>query len=89
MLVRDKGPRTLPNGKRPEDRSMEELLSAGVIVLDKVQGPTSHQVTRLGARYPWCGEDRSRRYVGPERQRRIADSVGKGDTNDGPCAPFR
>lgn len=45
MLVRDKGPRTLPNGKRPEDRSMEELLSAGVIVLDKVQGPTSHQVT--------------------------------------------
>ncbi|HUT27223.1 MAG TPA: RNA-guided pseudouridylation complex pseudouridine synthase subunit Cbf5 [Methanomassiliicoccales archaeon] len=45
MLVRDKDPRTLPNGKRPEDRSIEELLSAGVIVLDKVQGPTSHQVT--------------------------------------------
>jgi H/ACA ribonucleoprotein complex subunit 4 len=45
MLVRDKDPRTLDRGKRPEERSIEELLSAGVIVLDKVQGPTSHQVT--------------------------------------------
>ncbi len=45
MLVRDKEPRTLEHGKRPEDRSIEELLSAGVIILDKVQGPTSHQVT--------------------------------------------
>ncbi|HOO03194.1 MAG: RNA-guided pseudouridylation complex pseudouridine synthase subunit Cbf5 [Methanomassiliicoccales archaeon] len=45
MLVRDKGPRTLARGKRPEDRTVEELLDGGVIVLDKVQGPTSHQVT--------------------------------------------
>jgi H/ACA ribonucleoprotein complex subunit 4 len=45
MLVRDRDPRTLDNGKRPEERSIEELLAAGVIVLDKVQGPTSHQVT--------------------------------------------
>jgi H/ACA ribonucleoprotein complex subunit 4 len=45
MLVRDKDPRTLDRGKRPEERSVEELLSAGVIILDKVQGPTSHQVT--------------------------------------------
>jgi len=45
MLVRDKDPRTLPQGKRPEERSVEELLTAGVIILDKVQGPTSHQVT--------------------------------------------
>ncbi|MCG7845166.1 MAG: RNA-guided pseudouridylation complex pseudouridine synthase subunit Cbf5 [Methanomassiliicoccales archaeon] len=45
MLIRDKDPRTLDRGKRPEERSIEELLSAGVIILDKVQGPTSHQVT--------------------------------------------
>ena len=32
-------------GKRPEERSVEELLSAGVINLDKPQGPTSHQVS--------------------------------------------
>ena len=45
MLVRDKDPRMVDCGKRPEDRSIEELLDGGVIVLDKVQGPTSHQVT--------------------------------------------
>ncbi|NLX46668.1 MAG: RNA-guided pseudouridylation complex pseudouridine synthase subunit Cbf5 [Euryarchaeota archaeon] len=45
MLVRDKDPRTVERGKRPKDRSMQELLDGGVIVLDKVQGPTSHQVT--------------------------------------------
>lgn len=32
-------------GKRPEDRILEELLSAGVVILDKPQGPTSHQVS--------------------------------------------
>jgi len=45
MLVRDKDPRTVDRGKRPEDRTIEELLDGGVIILDKVQGPTSHQVT--------------------------------------------
>lgn len=45
MLVRDRSPRTVGRGKRPEERSIEELLDGGVIVLDKVQGPTSHQVT--------------------------------------------
>jgi len=45
MLVKD--PNTLPDrwGKRPSDRSTGELLSAGVIALDKPSGPTSHQVT--------------------------------------------
>ena len=45
MLVKD--PNTLPDrwGKRPSDRSVGELLSAGVIALDKPPGPTSHQVT--------------------------------------------
>jgi len=32
-------------GKRPEDRSVEELIRSAVINLDKPRGPTSHQVT--------------------------------------------
>ena len=45
MLIKD--PNTLPDkwGKRPSDRTIGELLSAGVIALDKPPGPTSHQVT--------------------------------------------
>ena len=45
MLVKDHNP--IPNrwGKRPSDRTMGELLDAGVIILDKSRGPTSHQVT--------------------------------------------
>ncbi len=45
MLIRDKAPRTSGRGKAPEERSIEELLQAGVLVLDKMQGPTSHQAT--------------------------------------------
>ena len=45
MLVKD--PDTIKDrwGKRPSDRTVGELLSAGVIALDKQSGPTSHQVT--------------------------------------------
>ena len=45
MLIKD--PKALPDrwGKRPSDRTVGELLSAGVIALDKPRGPTSHQVT--------------------------------------------
>jgi H/ACA ribonucleoprotein complex subunit 4 len=45
MLIKD--PKTIPDrwGKRPSDRSVGELLGAGVIALDKPSGPTSHQVT--------------------------------------------
>jgi H/ACA ribonucleoprotein complex subunit 4 len=32
-------------GKRPEDRTVEELIKSSVIVCDKHSGPTSHQVT--------------------------------------------
>ncbi|UCD92719.1 MAG: RNA-guided pseudouridylation complex pseudouridine synthase subunit Cbf5 [Methanobacteriota archaeon] len=32
-------------GKRPEDRTVEELVRLGVINLDKPSGPTSHQVS--------------------------------------------
>lgn len=31
-------------GKRPEERTIDELLAAGVVPLDKPSGPTSHQV---------------------------------------------
>ena len=45
MLIKD--PNTLPDkwGKRPSDRTIGELLNAGVLALDKPPGPTSHQVT--------------------------------------------
>ena len=32
-------------GKRPEERSVEELLDFGIINLNKPQGPTSHQIS--------------------------------------------
>lgn len=45
QLIRDRSPRSTGHGTRPEDRDVDQLLDAGVIILDKVQGPTSHQVT--------------------------------------------
>jgi H/ACA ribonucleoprotein complex subunit 4 len=32
-------------GKRPEDRTVEELIKSSVVIVDKHQGPTSHQIT--------------------------------------------
>lgn len=31
-------------GKNPEERTVEELLDYGVVVIDKPKGPTTHQV---------------------------------------------
>ncbi|MEM4262375.1 MAG: RNA-guided pseudouridylation complex pseudouridine synthase subunit Cbf5 [Thermoplasmata archaeon] len=31
-------------GKRPEDRTIDELMETGLVVIDKPMGPTSHQV---------------------------------------------
>jgi len=45
MLVKDENAMSDRWGKRPSDRSIGELLEAGVISLDKPTGPTSHQVT--------------------------------------------
>ncbi|MDR0778214.1 MAG: RNA-guided pseudouridylation complex pseudouridine synthase subunit Cbf5 [Methanomassiliicoccaceae archaeon] len=45
MLVRDENAMSDRWGKRPSDRTIGELLEAGVIALDKPTGPTSHQVT--------------------------------------------
>ena len=45
MLVKD--PKAIRDrwGERPSDRTTGELLKGGVIVLDKAEGPTSHQAT--------------------------------------------
>jgi H/ACA ribonucleoprotein complex subunit 4 len=32
-------------GKRPEERSVEELIEYGIVLVDKPQGPSSHEVT--------------------------------------------
>lgn len=45
MLVKSKRPISSGMGKRPEDRTVGELLRNGVVVIDKPSGPTSHQVT--------------------------------------------
>ena len=45
MLIKDPDAPKDRWGKRPSDRSVGELLSFGVIALDKQSGPTSHQVT--------------------------------------------
>jgi len=45
MLVKSKRPISSGMGKPPEDRTVEELLRNGVLVIDKPSGPTSHQVT--------------------------------------------
>ncbi len=34
-----------PYGKRPGERTIDELLKSGIVILDKPQGPTSHQVS--------------------------------------------
>jgi len=45
MLVKAKRPVSSGMGKRPEERTVDELLKDGVVILDKPSGPTSHQVT--------------------------------------------
>lgn len=32
-------------GKKPEERTPEELIHYGIINIDKLKGPTSHQVS--------------------------------------------
>lgn len=45
MLIKDPDAPVDRWGKRPSDRTTGELLSFGVIALDKPSGPTSHQAT--------------------------------------------
>jgi H/ACA ribonucleoprotein complex subunit 4 len=50
MLIRTKRPGSTGDGRRPEERTVEELYADGVVVIDKPSGPTSHQVTS------WVGD---------------------------------
>ena len=50
MLVKAKRPSGSGGGKKPEERTVDELLQNGVVVIDKPSGPTSHQVTS------WVGD---------------------------------
>ncbi len=44
-LVRERTPLSMKHGKEPSARTLNEMLEAGVIILDKPRGPTSHQVS--------------------------------------------
>jgi H/ACA ribonucleoprotein complex subunit 4 len=44
IFERTEGETTEKYGKHPDERSMQELLSCGIINLDKPRGPTSHEV---------------------------------------------
>jgi len=44
VLIREEGISDERYGKPPSKRSVEELLNAGIINLDKPPGPTSHEV---------------------------------------------
>ncbi len=43
VLTRTKAITNKKFGKKPEERTVEELIQYGIIVLNKNQGPTSHQ----------------------------------------------
>ena len=45
ILVKKESETDLNKGGKPEERSVEELINNGVICLNKLQGPTSHQVS--------------------------------------------
>ncbi len=44
VLIKDEEPTDPSYGCPPEKRSVQELLDAGIINLDKPPGPTSHEV---------------------------------------------
>jgi H/ACA ribonucleoprotein complex subunit 4 len=45
ILVKRKAETSLKFGKSPEQRTVQELISLGVVNVDKSKGPTSHQVS--------------------------------------------
>ncbi len=50
MLVKAKRAIDSGTGKKPHERTVEELLRDGVVIIDKPSGPTSHQITS------WAGD---------------------------------
>ena len=54
MITIDGDAKTSPaHGCTPAERTIEELLEAGMLVIDKPQGPNSHQV-QLGQEIFWA-----------------------------------
>ncbi|OGS41742.1 MAG: tRNA pseudouridine(55) synthase TruB [Euryarchaeota archaeon RBG_16_62_10] len=45
MFIKSKRPISSGRGRPPGERTVEELVREGVVVVDKPSGPTSHQVT--------------------------------------------
>jgi H/ACA ribonucleoprotein complex subunit 4 len=45
MIQRVKAETNPHFGKRPEDRTWQELITNGIVIIDKPAGPTSHQVS--------------------------------------------
>ena len=52
LHVLDDAPSTDDAFERLPDRSLEQRLASGFILIDKPAGPTSHQLG-LGPRYVW------------------------------------
>lgn len=44
VLIKDEDETDPRYGKPPHQRSIEELIKLGIVVLDKPSGPTSHEV---------------------------------------------
>lgn len=45
ILVRKQSETSPDYGKNPEDRTVQELIDFGIVIIDKPSGPTSHQVS--------------------------------------------
>ncbi len=45
VVVKEKAESSKEYGCKPEDRKVEDLIDHGIVVLNKLQGPTSHQVS--------------------------------------------
>ncbi|NYT13903.1 MAG: RNA-guided pseudouridylation complex pseudouridine synthase subunit Cbf5, partial [Candidatus Methanofastidiosa archaeon] len=45
ILYKSKDKTSSRYGKKPEERSLNELLQKGIVNIDKPRGPTSHEVT--------------------------------------------
>ena len=45
IILDEKATTDSKNGCKPSERTLEQLLDAGVILVDKPRGPSSHQLT--------------------------------------------
>jgi len=61
ILFKSKDKTSSRYGKRPEERSLNELLQKGIVNIDKPRGPTSHEVTSWVKKNPWYIKSRTLR----------------------------